>query len=286
MVHRHLRGLIDVIDHCLLSRRAGRCGLVGVVESALPVSPAGQFPAEVIWHVPGEGRGTPALNEDTAFFLSKHHELIALDARSGAVKWRRPTHGPGATTAGTSVVVTPTDVIAGDGGLIASHTPAWSAGAYRRPSRQRRCLPWRACRRDAPDGILRWPSLGARRSFGLRALVPRYHTRTFDDRIRANRGRRDRRRVIHCARRPSRGGLVAADLTTGRRLWRRSGGFAGGPLAAGMLVLAAGRDGSIHAFDRRTGATRWSVRSHLTSTAPSRVSHLDARGLDAWSQAH
>src|SRR5262245_20829298 len=85
--------------------------------------PAWQFarevPAEVVWHVGGEGRGTPAVYGHTAFFLSKRHELVAIDIRTGRVKWRRPTHGPGDTTAGTTVRVTSRMVVAGDGHLVA-----------------------------------------------------------------------------------------------------------------------------------------------------------------------
>ena len=95
--------------------------LAAWMQAAVPATapPAREVSAEVVWNVPGEGRGTPALLGRTAFFLSRHHELVALDVRSGQMRWRRETRGPGATTAGTSVVVTPTTVVAGDGGLVA-----------------------------------------------------------------------------------------------------------------------------------------------------------------------
>ena len=57
------------------------------------------------------------------------------------------------------------------------------------------------------------------------------------------------------------GGIVAVDLGTGRELWRRSMAFAGGPLPSGPVVLAADQDGNIHAFDRRSGVSRWWLRS-------------------------
>src|SRR5262245_54231490 len=120
MVYRHLRGLTmtSIIACC-------RDALVvaGWLSTWLPANqhaarPSGESGAEVVWHVSGEARGTPALVGHTAFFLSRHHELVAIQAESGQVIWRRNTHGPGQTTAGTSIVVTPASVIAGDGGLV------------------------------------------------------------------------------------------------------------------------------------------------------------------------
>lgn len=59
--------------------------------------------------------------------------------------------------------------------------------------------------------------------------------------------------------------MVVADLATGRERWRRAFplngvamGFGGGPVTAGDKVIAAGRDGAIHVFDRKTGEPEWS----------------------------
>ena len=203
MVHRHLRGLIDAIDHCLLSRRAGRCGLVGVVESARRSrrrSSSGRG------HLARSGRRTRYAS------AQRRHRVLPVEAPRADCTGRTIRRGEMATTHERSGRDHGGNIRRGhaDGrhrGRRRSdqlHTLRHEALArIAGPARQRRCLPWRACRRDAPDGILHWPSLGARRSFGLRALVPRYHPRTFDDRIRADRGRRDRRRVIHRTRRPS-----------------------------------------------------------------------------------
>ena len=215
---------------------------------------------EIAWQVPGEGRGTPALVGHTAFFLSRHHELVAIDVRSGQVKWRRETRGPGATTAGTSVVATPTTVIAGDGGLVAfTHAGAerWrfasedggNAGVYLGERAGSLLLAGSSVGRlwalDAESGVVRWSlDVGNRHDATVFAPV------VADGVVLAAFTSFDDLRV---------GGLVAAELATGRQLWHRQLAFAGGPLVAGSLVLAAEQDGSIHAFDRRSGTPRWSL---------------------------
>jgi len=224
------------------------------------VQPARDGPPEIVWRVQGEARGTPALVGHTAFFLSRHHELVAIDVRSGQVNWRRETRGPGATTAGTSVVATPTTVIAGDGGLVAfTHAGAerWrfasedggNAGVYLGERAGSLLLAGSAAGRlwalDADSGVVRW-SLGV----GNRRHATVFAPVVADGVVLAAFTSFDDLRV---------GGLVAVELATGRQLWHRPLAFAGGPLVAGSLVLAAQQDGSIHAFDRRSGTARWSL---------------------------
>jgi outer membrane protein assembly factor BamB len=224
--------------------------------------PPRESAAEVVWHVPGEARGTPALFGRTAFFLSRRHELVAIQVESGGVIWRRNTRGPGQTTAGTSVVVTPTSVIAGDGGLVAfTHD-----GVER----------WRL---DPGDG----GSLGTYLGENARDIVLAgsstgrlWAVNTESGEVRWSLDLSQRQLVIAFAPVVSQGmvfaaftapndlrtgGLVAVDLATGRARWRRRLAFAGGPLPAGAIVLAADQDGGIHAFDRHTGALRWRLPS-------------------------
>jgi outer membrane protein assembly factor BamB len=224
--------------------------------------PSGGSAAEVLWHVTGEARGTPALFGRTAFFLSRRHELLAIQVESGRVIWRRNTHGPGSTTAGTAVVVTPTSVVAGDGGLVAfTHTgiERWrfnpadggNLGTYLGENAGDVLVAGSSAGRlwavDTESGDVRWSlDLSPRRQFIVFAPVVSQGTVfaafTAPDELRT-------------------GGLVAVDLATGRERWRRRLAFAGGPLPAGTIVLAAGQDGSIHAFDRHSGASRWLIPS-------------------------
>jgi outer membrane protein assembly factor BamB len=62
--------------------------------------------------------------------------------------------------------------------------------------------------------------------------------------------------------------VIAIDAASGAVRWRRdfagagnsaAAAFAGGPVFAGRLVVAASGDGSIHAFDSVTGNTLWTI---------------------------
>jgi len=74
---------------------------------------------------------------------------------------------------------------------------------------------------------------------------------------------------------PPRGGAALLDLATGRERWRASfpavadsllgTGAAGGPVMTDDLVITASGDGTIHAFDRRNGMTRWTLPPVVTS---------------------
>jgi outer membrane protein assembly factor BamB len=229
--------------------------------------PSGEPAAEVVWHVRGEARGTPALFGRTAFFLSRRHELVAIQVESGHVIWRRNTHGPGTTTAGTSIVVTPTRVIAGDGGLVAfTHTgiERWrfnpadggNPGAYLGENAPDLLLAGSSNGRlwavDTESGAVRW-ALDLSQKERLIVFAPVVS----DGMVFAAFIAPDEVRT---------GGLVAVDLATGRERWRRRLSFAGGPLPAGAIVLAADQDGSIHAFDRGSGVSRWLLAS--TSSTP------------------
>src|SRR5262245_8611878 len=44
-----------------------------------------------LWRVPGEGRGKPAAERDSVYFLLKRHGVVAVDAETGGVRWRSTT---------------------------------------------------------------------------------------------------------------------------------------------------------------------------------------------------
>ena len=211
-----------------------------------------------MWYVAGEARGTPGSFEHTAFFLSRRHELLAIHIDSGRVIWRRPTHGPGTATAGTSIVVTPTTVIAGDGALLAfTHggVERWrfdprddgNVGMYLGEHEGDLVVTGSSSGRlwavDAESGTTRWSLDLSERTRPI-VFAPIVSQGTVFAAFRAPDELRP-------------GGLVAVDLATGRELWRRPLAFAGGPLAAGPIVLVTDQHGTIHAFDRQSGVPRW-----------------------------
>ncbi|HUR35154.1 MAG TPA: PQQ-binding-like beta-propeller repeat protein, partial [Vicinamibacterales bacterium] len=69
------------------------------------------------WRHAAEGRGTPAVDAARVYFLSAHHEVLALSRGSGEVVWRQETGEPGDDTLGSLVLLSGSVVIAGDHGI-------------------------------------------------------------------------------------------------------------------------------------------------------------------------
>jgi outer membrane protein assembly factor BamB len=228
--------------------------------------PAGQ-PPSATWRVVGEGRGLPAADASTVYFLGKRHTVVAIDRVTGAVRWRQSTAGPGETTMGSSVVIAGAVVAAGDHGIVGLER---STGVIR----------WRF---DLPDGSAMGPYLGT----AAEGLVFTGSTAGRVYAIDAGRGAlswaapvSDNTTVYQPVvdgdelaagyttfDSPRAGGLMTVDLRTGRERWRvefarsdgrsHDSGWAGGPLFVDRLVVAASADGTIHGFDRETGTRLW-----------------------------
>jgi outer membrane protein assembly factor BamB len=221
-----------------------------------------------IWRLDGEGRGVPAMAGATVYFLTKRHEVVAIDVRSGAVIWRVHTREPGDETYGTAIVPVGSVVVAGDYNLVAfdaatgakrwTFTPAdgYGPGIYLGDAAAGHVFAGSPTGRlysvNAADGSCSWSAVP----------VPAAKTTVFtpvvsDEIVVAG--------YTTFAADPA-GGVVAVDRTTGRELWKhelraagRAAAFGGGLVAREDLVIASSGDGSIHAFDRRTGAARWSL---------------------------
>jgi outer membrane protein assembly factor BamB len=240
-----------------------------VCASALADRLSGTPAPAMIWRVVGEGRGLPAMDTSTVFFLGKRHEVVAIDRVTGVVRWRQRTHGPGETTVGASVVVAGAVVAAGDQTIVGFDRVT---GSFR----------WRF---DLPDGSATGPYLGravrdvlftgssAGRMYAIAAASGAAvwsasvadNTTVFgpipdDDLVIAG---------YTTFKAPRVGGLVAVDVGTGRERWRtafagdehrrRDSGWAGGPVFVDQLVFAASADGVIHGFDTKTGSRQWTL---------------------------
>jgi outer membrane protein assembly factor BamB len=70
-------------------------------------------PATVTWKVPGYAWGRPAVDGDSVFFLSNQHDVTAVNAANGAVRWTQKTGEPDAVI-GAGITVGGGNVIAGD----------------------------------------------------------------------------------------------------------------------------------------------------------------------------
>lgn len=220
---------------------------------------------ETMWHVTGEGRGTPAVIGDAVYFLSKHHEVVSIDIATGRVRWRRSTGEPGEQTQGSRLVSNGRDVlVAGDQNLI----------AFDVNGRMR----WRFV---PPDGYGPGLYLGAIAGGLVFAGSPAGRLYAVDERTGARRWSvlvkastttvfapvvddEDVVAAFSTFGARGTGGLVVVDRATGRERWRRlfpAGrvrGFGGGLALTRAEIIASSRDGAIHAFSRRKGTLQWS----------------------------
>jgi outer membrane protein assembly factor BamB len=222
------------------------------------------------WQVSGEGRGTPALSAAAAYFLTRSHDVVAVDARTGRVRWKGSTGEPGDETLGSSVVAAGKSVVAGDYTLIGLDA---DTGARR----------WRF---EPPEGYGAGLYLGDTLGGDVFAGSPAgrlYSVGTLDGRLRwsAIVKAEPKTTVFQPAAQGdsvaagyttfgpvTSGGVLLVDRRTGQALWHKEfpplapgapTGFGGGPVILEAMVLAASGDGTIYALDRATGATIWSL---------------------------
>jgi outer membrane protein assembly factor BamB len=225
-------------------------------------------PPRVDWFVEGDGWGTPAADFQTAFYLSRHHEVIAIDVKSGKPIWRRETGGRADVTEGVRLRLNASRVFAGDEGVVAldrnSGRIEWrtvpsnavAVGRYLGAATEETVFAGSAsgqlCAIDATSGAIRWLAAVAP---GRAATV--YAPRLDGDLVIA------RFTVFDT---PVSGGLVAVDAGTGHERWRVSSSasvdgaaWAGGPEVCGDVVVLSEPDGDLVAFRRSDGGVAWTV---------------------------
>lgn len=225
------------------------------------------------WHVAGEGRGLPAADASSVYFLSRRHEVIAVAARSGRVRWRAVTGEQGESTAGQRAMVAGPVVVVGDDALVAfdratgvrrwrfvpddggyavgSYLGAAAAGVVYAGGRGGMLYAV-----DAETGRARWSAMVVDDAVLSIVFDPVPH----GDLVVTS---------FTLFTTPNRGGVVAFDARTGRARWRadftpppepqRHFNAGGAPVVTEQFVLATRGDGVIHAFDRRSGALAWTL---------------------------
>ena len=215
------------------------------------------------------GWGRPAVWSSMAYYLSRRHEVIAVDCDTGKTRWRQPLGAQPGLTAGTAVVVERAVVVAGDYDLFgfdavtgavrwrfipaAGYGPGPYLGAAAEGMVFAGSASGHAFALEVETGQPRWTS----RTLGQNVTI---FAPTFSDGLVAA--------AYTDFTTPRRGGLVVLDARTGAVRWRqplsgpspdRPTSAAGGPVFAGDLVVAASSDGMLHAFDRESGRSMWTV---------------------------
>jgi outer membrane protein assembly factor BamB len=228
----------------------------------------------VLWHVSDSAAfGQPGFDGTTVFFTSKHHTIVAVDATSGAVKWRAATGGDvGSTThtdagcviAGELVACGDDDIVAfrrSDGSLVWRYHAQVGFGPGFYPFREHAGVIYGGSQTsgtlyaiDAATGAERW----AIRAIQDTAGVNVFGVSVDDDIVVA---------AFITGDKPLRGGVVAVDPATGALRWITYfpvGTFdaPGGGFDCALwsdVVLGSSIDASVYALDRETGAIRWVV---------------------------
>lgn len=258
-----------------------------------PPQPTGEtVPAPVtVWRVPGEGKGTPAADASMVAFLSSAHEVVTVDPARGTVLWKQPTGGPGQSTMGAMVVLTPSLVIAGDDRVVAfdrsTGAPRWT---FDRPdvrapglfigARDGEALltgsgNGRLVSLDANSGRVRW-SIAVSESASTTVFPPI-----------ADRGLVIASYTTFTA--PPSGGVIAVDASSGVERWRHRFvsaasapvGAAGVPIVLDDLVMATRGDGTILALARSDGVERWAIPPIVVTSPVPGAGAADFRALTA-----
>jgi outer membrane protein assembly factor BamB len=245
------------------------CGLACELASRIAPPPADR----VNWRVSGPAFPlVPTFDSATAFFASKDHQVVAIDRRSGKVRWRSSTaNGSSAVTAGFNLVAAGSIVAVGDVDVYAfdrlTGAPAWSFRASDNDETGTHAI--------ASDGSVVYTSSYFGRVYALDShtgqplwvtQVPGptgVHNMTFDPTVAGGQvfvG------LWHDTKPMLSGGVAALDAASGRLLWTReflprAGGddsyCTGGAVVSGGLVIVGSSDGQIYGLDTASGALRW-----------------------------
>jgi len=102
-------------------RLAATCLLCSWISAAIvSAAPAPRRSTPVVrWQLALPGWGEPAADDSVAYFLTRAHEVVSVDAARGSIRWRSHTGGAGEVPTGTQVRLTSGRVLVGDGGIVA-----------------------------------------------------------------------------------------------------------------------------------------------------------------------
>lgn len=216
----------------------------------------------LIWRLVEPARGIPARDGQSVYFLSHEHELIAASVTSGRVRWRIPMDSTGFTF-GSRVVVRGDVVVAGDYDLMGVHrrtgrrlwtfTPGDDGGAGMHLGDATRQVAFTGSLAGSLHAVV--VSTG-RPAWSLEVGDPAettvYSPVVYNDLVAA---------TFSSFGGAATGGLAVVEIASGKMRWRRqvpgSTGASGNPVFAGKAVVAASRDGTIHAFSTSTGSHLW-----------------------------
>ena len=237
---------------------AGLAAGIDVPAAARPADPP------TVWRQAYHAWGEPATGGGSAYVLTREHDVLALDATTGAPRWRGFTGGTGEVPLGSAVRLTTALAIAGDDSIVAfdrmTGRRVWrfrpsggaSPGLFVGDADDDLVIAGSVTGTifaiDTASGRLRWS----------RRLAPAERTSVYPPVLADGR-------VIASYTTfgvSFRGGVVAFDRH-GRRLWRLplppGAGAGGAPLVAGDTVAVPRTDGLVEGLSVADGQPRWKL---------------------------
>jgi outer membrane protein assembly factor BamB len=231
-----------------------------------------------LWRQPIAAAGEAVLHDNTAYVLSTHHSVHAIDTTTGGIRWSSPLAILEGSTVGSRLTQTGELLMVPDSDIFGI-APATGAIRWRfsSPLRDQPGLylgasagglvftgseSGRVHALDALTGSEQWSAAAG--AVGARVFAP-----IADEELVVAR--------LTTFGKPDTGALVALAVRTGEERWRFTFSpdrlaLAGGPLFVEDLVVISSREGEIIGLDRGTGSVRWSL-------PPLRPSQLDFRAL-------
>jgi outer membrane protein assembly factor BamB len=226
--------------------------------AAVPAAPA------IVWRQAYHGWGEPATGGGSTYALTREHDVLALDAATGAPRWRAFTGGAGEVPLGSAVRLTAVHVIVGDDAIVAfDRATGRRAWRFTAPGEAAPGL----FVGDADDDLLVAGSLNGTifaidtasgRLRWSRRLAPAARCTVHPPSL-VN----DRVVVSYTTFAVPLGGGVAAFDRRGRRLWRvpfePGAGASGAPLAVDATIVVARTDGPVEGLGLADGERRWTL---------------------------
>jgi outer membrane protein assembly factor BamB len=238
------------------------------------VAPTPDEPARptTSWSVRIEAWGRPLVADGTVYFMSRQHEVIAVDQRTGKIRWRSRTGDTHGVPFGSVLGLAAPYVLAGDYDVIAfdaqtgsfrwrfspaeGYGPGLYLGGVARGTVFTGSPAGYLYAVNVDDGVLRWSA-----SMKTMTAATVYQPGVHKDLVVAG---------FTVFGTPSKGGLVAVDVARGIERWHayfpqpaygaaRSSAWAGGPVVWEGLIVAASSTGSIYGFDPATGAQAFEI---------------------------
>ena len=225
-------------------------------------------PGSILWSFPAGSDTSPAIADSTVYFGTKDNTALALDSRTGALRWRTPTGESGGSAPGDNVLLVGQLLIVPDLGVY----------AFDRTTGQKRWS-FRPASGDTPgrytiatDGTRIFLGSAAGFAYALDAATGAAlwtNPYAVDGNTTMTCPMTDQGQVYLTLRHntnPSTGGVVALDAATGALRWERDFPSTGAGRGAGSvgrvgiwhdLVIAAADDGTVYALDRVDGTVRW-----------------------------